>query len=807
MLNLQHKTTFLIRTILALLIIGYTLFFSTQLILHFHSFGSRALDLGNMGQAIWNTSQGQWFHQTNQPGAVNRLSLHVEPILVPVSMLYWVFPRPEVLFIFQAAVVALGAIPVFALARHALKYEWVALIFALAFLLMPAVQAATLLDFHAVTLAPTFLIAAFYFMETRRPIYFALFATLAVACKEDITLLVMMLGVYALLINRQVWWGLSTIIVTGIWAFLAVFVIPPMFAGTENIHWDRYGHLGSSPVTIVLNFVLQPQLFIDHLRAVDAIGYFRLLLASTAYTALFSPATLLLALPSFGINLLSSFPPMQRVNSLIYAAPVVPAVIISSIYGVRNITAIVNRSWVRDTRMADYTTPLLGATILMATLFYHAHFGYLPGGGQYRGWEEVTDHHRLAAEIFAQIPPQARLSAQDRLNPHVSQRETLYIFDRVEDADHILLDITQDSWPLHPVEQKHRIEEYLNEGFGIVVAKDGYLLLAKNRPDLPTNLPDEFYSFARPADGAQPQQTTSVVFGDSLELVGYSLKLGAHEKFLPVLSLYWRVLQPVPEDYVLWPYFLDHSGAPIVTPAERPLVTPLWYPTSQWQPGEIIQVNTLPFDLAPAIQDKFTVAVGVAAGEWADPAQRLPITVVPNELHTLESNTAVRLVAYERTGRKNYEIISPEIEAPAYPRNDQFWDIITLTGVTLPDTAAAPGGYLPFSLHWQSNAPITVDLTTFLHIRDDNGNVVAQLDWMPRDDWGALPTSAWKPDQPVVDSQRVRIPANVSPGSYSLVVGWYYAPTGERLPVTASEAGQTAGTESFIEIGAVTIRN
>ncbi|RMF02657.1 MAG: DUF2079 domain-containing protein, partial [Chloroflexi bacterium] len=82
------NTSRLIRIFLALLIAGYAIFFSVQLLLHYYSFGSRALDLGNMGQAIWNTSRGNLFHQTNQPGATSRLSLHVEPILLPVSLLY-----------------------------------------------------------------------------------------------------------------------------------------------------------------------------------------------------------------------------------------------------------------------------------------------------------------------------------------------------------------------------------------------------------------------------------------------------------------------------------------------------------------------------------------------------------------------------------------------------------------------------------------------------------------------------------------------------------------------------------------------
>ncbi|MDX1524507.1 MAG: DUF2079 domain-containing protein, partial [Anaerolineae bacterium] len=520
---------------------------------------------------------------------------------------------PETLFVFQTIGVALGAIPVLALPHNKLKSDGLALLFALVYLLFPAIQGANLLDFHAVTLAPTFLLAAFYYLETRRPGRFALFAGLAVACKEDMTLLVLMMGLYALVIKRQYRLGVVTIGLSLLWAVLAVFVIPPAFASTQNIHWTRYEHLGDSPAQMVLNMVLEPQRYLAHLQTINALAYFRQLLAPTAYLALLNPITLLLAAPSFGINLLSNFPPMQRVNSLIYAAPTVPAVMISSIYGVANL-----RHWLaaarnqfpvisdqssgiddqvsvesdqlfdrsRTTHHALRTTfyalrptsynLLIALLILSASLIYHRNHGYLPGGGRFRGWEEVTDHHRRAARIFAQIPPEVALSAHDRLNPHVSQRETLYIFDRIEDADHIVLDITEDSWPLHPVALRDRVEQLLGDGFGIVDAVDGYLLLAKDRPDLPVTLPDEFFDFARVAQAA-PQYPTNIVFDDKLRLLGYDLSLGAHEAALPVITLYWQALQPLEEDYAIWPFFIDRNGQVLEDTRRRPLVTTLWY--------------------------------------------------------------------------------------------------------------------------------------------------------------------------------------------------------------------------------------
>jgi uncharacterized membrane protein len=823
----RHSSHF-IRALLILFIIGYALFFSVQLILHYDSFGSRALDLGNMGQAIWNTSQGRWFHQTNQPGVTNRLSLHVEPILIPISLLYRFYSGPEILFIFQSIVVALGALPVFALARLKLKNEGLALVFALVYLMFPAIQGATLLDFHAVTLAPTFLLAAFYFLETRRPWRFALFAVLAIACKEEITLLIMMMGLHAIVINRQIRWGAITIGLCLVWAFIAVFVIPPIFANTQNIHWGRYSHLGESPADIMLNMVRQPSLFLNHLQAVNALGYCRQLLAPTAFLALLNPITLLLALPSLGINLLSNFPPMQEVNSLIYAAPVIPAVMISSIYGVANLKRIGEwackkvRKWqvasgkLHNTQyvIRNNNYPLsiinyqffIALLLLTATLIYHARYGYFPGGGQYRGWEEVTDHHRRAAQIFAQIPPEAKLSAQDRLNPHVSQRETLYIFDQIGDADHILLDITQDSWPLHPVALRQRVDEFLAADFGVVAALDGYLLLAKNRPDLPAELPDQFFDFARaPNPGAfTPQFSANVTFDGKLQLLGYSLSLGAHEQFLPVITLYWRALEPPAKDYALWPFFINRNGQLIEDPSKRPLIATLWYPTSRWSPDEIMMTSTLPVDLAPMIGDQFTLAVGVAQSNWADPSQRLPITQADTVLYTLNNNTWARLGTFERVGRKEYQPIAAPTTLPQHAGHVQFWNLINLQGYDLPQTALEPGDRLPFTLYWHSVAPITVDLTTFAHLRDSAGVTVAQLDWTPQDSLGYLPTSAWQPDRMVIDNQSLSLPDDLPPGEYQLVVGWYYAPTGERLPVTGSDVLKT--DDGVIEVGSVTVR-
>src|SRR5690606_6576627 len=94
------------RFLLILAVAGYAWAFSYLTLVRYAAFEARALDMGNLNQAIWNTAQGNWFHLTNQPGTVNRLSLHVEPILIPISWIYLLYPGPPLLLVLQAVVVA-----------------------------------------------------------------------------------------------------------------------------------------------------------------------------------------------------------------------------------------------------------------------------------------------------------------------------------------------------------------------------------------------------------------------------------------------------------------------------------------------------------------------------------------------------------------------------------------------------------------------------------------------------------------------------------------------------------------------------
>jgi 4-amino-4-deoxy-L-arabinose transferase-like glycosyltransferase len=112
------------------------------------------------------------------------------------------------------------------------------------------------------------------------------------------------------------------------------------------------------------------------------------------------------------------------------------------------------------------------------------------------------------------------------------------------------------------------------------------------------------------------------------------------------------------------------------------------------------------------------------------------------------------------------------------PLEVNFGNKIKLLGTDLP-AGLKPGTIAPLVFYWQTLAPVQQDYTTFIHLLDNSGKIVAQLDLAPLS--GTRPTSLWKPDEIVRDEYPLTIPANLSPGEYKLVIGLYIPPNGGRL--------------------------
>ena len=778
------------------LIVAYFLYFGVLTVQKHTAFQTTAFDLGNVDQAVWNTQHGRLLAMTNIEGLTNRLGTHVEPILVPISLLYFLWTDPRMLLLLQTAVIALGAWPVYLIARRAvsvqssgmpetsyaspLRYHALPITFVLVYLFFPALESANVFDFHAVALAPTFFLFAFYFLLTEQWRKFAVFAVLLMTCKEDTPLLVVMLGLYLLVASRGRRWpiALPTIAVAMAWFIVAVGMIMPHFdTGGVSPFANRYAWLGDGPVDMVITLLTRPGLVAEHALTAENLAYVRDWLAPVAWLSLLAPIELLLAAPLLAVNLLSTDGFMHQLEGFHYGVLLAPIAVLAAIYGVARLL----RRLPRFRPLASLTV----IVVLTATLVYHIDHGYTPLAAEWRlEWAPVSAHDRLGQEMAQQVPASASAAALPYLNPHISQRQQLAMIERIEnglpaplhDAEYVWLDVTN-GWPLHPNDLKAGVENLLAGDYGLAIAADGYLLLQRGAPD--KALPDAFYDFARAAD-PQPEYPMQLQFlldgQPALECLGFDL---AWQKDGVRTVFYWRALRPLPPGLQLYPfYFDDTTGQILEDTTQRPLIATVWYPPQDWQPGEVIETGMLPWPVGA----DFGVGLGVERGQdWDAVDLRLPIRVELSRpiLRLFDGDTWARLIGVE----DGQPVGEQRAYAPPSPRNPLTADFgpIRLLGFDLRRQRTAAN----LTLYWQADERMKTGYTVFAQLLDGQGRVRAQADSVPRS--GSYPTFWWLPGEVVADTLSLEMPAGLPRGkSYRLITGLYDPATGVRLPVVGT---------------------
>ena len=105
---------------------------------------------------------------------------------------------------------------------------------------------------------------------------------------------------------------------------------------------------------------------------------------------------------------------------------------------------------------------------------------------------------------------------------------------------------------------------------------------------------------------------------------------------------------------------------------------------------------------------------------------------------------------------------------------EDFAPGMALVSAAVPNLGAA-GASLAVTLRWQATSSSPPRYTVFLHLLDQLGTLQAQQDVEP--DNGAFPTSSWLLHELVDDTHVLKLPPNIAPGEYRLMIGVY--PTGQ----------------------------
>ncbi len=448
--------------------------FGALSVLRHLAFNTGRFDLGNMVQAVWSTAHGDVLAVTGLQGQqFSRLGAHFDPILAALAPLWWLWPDPAMLLVLQSAAIALGALPVFLLARKHLGSERAGAGFALAYLLYPATQWLALNEFHPAALATPLLLAAFWYLDEDRLVPFAIVAAAACLTKEHIGLAVAALGVWYALARGRRRAGLAIAGAGTAVAVLAIGVIVPHFAPAGASPFEgRYREVGGGPLGIAETLLTDPLRVLGAAFDGNALPYLVDLIAPLAALPLLAPAAAATALPELAANLLSTTRTQQSIH-FHYTAGAIPGLLAAAIFGAARLRQ-------RGDLVTAVVVVALASNYLLGAIPLWRSF---PGSETLGSREhEVTEHDRIAARAVRLIPDDAVVSATNSLGSHLSARRRVLSFPVFADATWVAADETRPGYrdriaPLATAERLRRLR--LDPAWRIVFDEDGITLFRR----------------------------------------------------------------------------------------------------------------------------------------------------------------------------------------------------------------------------------------------------------------------------------------------------------------------------------------
>lgn len=429
--------------------------------LHYRAYFGGRYDLGNMVQAVYNTAHGHFLLDTNANGVqTSRLGSHVDPIIAFFALPWLVWPSPIMLLVGQAVIVALAAWPAYRLGVRVLKSPPAAAILAGGLLVYPALGFLVLDEFHPVALAVPLLLFAFLYLEEGRFWRSLPFLVLAALCKEEIPLLIVLMGVFFAIRKRR-WWPLFISGAAAIYFGLAVGVILPHFNVKGSPFISRYAEYGSSSGAIMRDVILHPVHTVRGLVASADLHYWWRLLWSFALLPLLSPLALLIALPELLINGLST-QVFQRMIQFQYTAGEIPFLFAAVVLGLKRL-----HGWLTGTRAGGRRTSdgssgrragdasggrrlhgvqpqSLAVIVFVVALAGNYVLGplpfSLPGSAYHAAAYERDSHDAVLDQAIKLIPSNATVSVGNTVGSHLSARRVVFTFPYIGNAAYIIVD-------------------------------------------------------------------------------------------------------------------------------------------------------------------------------------------------------------------------------------------------------------------------------------------------------------------------------------------------------------------------------
>lgn len=452
------------RLVLVGMIVLYTLVLFGGLTFKYLHWG-QGYDQIDYQQSIWNTTQGRFLEISHYRHTDHLWGMDFIPAILLIVPFYALVPSALTLNFFQAGCMALGAWPVFGIARDRFGGSRLAgLGWAAIYLLYPSLWFVTMsAPWQPRTLAIPALLGAFYMLQRRRWWPFLGLLALALTTRTDVSLVVCAFGLLAALWRLGWRWALPPLLIGLAWFYLSTAYIVPAFYRSDyqpqegqigqsyEETWPGkspqlayYAHLGDSAGEIVWTMVTRPVAVARLMFTPPKIEYLILLLLPLAFLPLLAPDVALLAGPILAMNLLSTRVYQFTIREQ-YQALVIPGLVLAAIVGGARLWAWWQRQ-PTDHRPPTVDRPL--ALAIIALIVYALGMNLLLKNPVVTTIRYREDPQRIALmeELRTQVPPDAALATTSFLAPRMMPRRYIYylpngpMFPPLERAEYLFID-------------------------------------------------------------------------------------------------------------------------------------------------------------------------------------------------------------------------------------------------------------------------------------------------------------------------------------------------------------------------------
>lgn len=556
--------------LLALLFTSITFYF---LINKHNAFNTRTYDFARFSQAIWNVLDGRFLFSSIDYRSI--LGNHFSPYMALLAPLLLIWPDERALLFVQAASVAVTGLflALILYDRHPLLAPW----FLLSFYLNPAVHSLTLVEFRRVVLVMPFLALALLALHRQNRLLMLAALLVALLGKEDIGLFVLGVGLFLLLVKRDLWWGLGLIVLGFSWSIIVSFWIIPAFRtpGSEYPQLFYFNYLGGSYAEMVATLRGDPLILVRQLFGVDrleAIG--RLLLPLGIFLPFLAADWLLIAVPSLMLLLLSGDAEMYGLLKW-YPATILPVFFAATAVGI--------------SRFPGSRAHWLIVWLLFATVLGYWLYSPLPGGREYEpALYEVTDHDRRGLQMVERVPTGASVATQPHYVPHLAHRENVFHYPWIkigqENVDYFLFDRQSSPYPFATDEFSHELTQFLADpAFTVVAETDDIFLLQQSGSSEPTFATEQSAEETMLLYGFDIAQQDKEGFFQEVGQQAQTIEPGQRLK----VTLYWEALEAPEAERTVSVRLADSSGWLFAQHDGLPGMGS--QPTSWWQPGQKVR--------------------------------------------------------------------------------------------------------------------------------------------------------------------------------------------------------------------------